>query len=190
MSDDIADSGGLHAQAIGDLLKRPGPGDRLRDWAQTVAGPAIGGRLIVGSIVWAKAMGRPQTAKMCDGFEIRIWNESSWLDYLSGRYHDLTATFAPTSWDATNDGGLLHRVNFMLSSNISGHQIVEVKFVGTSEWVDVTAAESKKLRSLYPRIREINKVVGELLFVDAFEVISKPSGPSVADKVGQRVVKP
>lgn len=191
MPDDFSDSGiQLHAQAIGDFLARPGPGDRLREWAQTVAGPVVGGRLVVGSIVWAKAMGRPQTAKMCDGFAIGIWSKRSWLDYQSGRDVSLKATFFPTKSDATNDGGPLHRVIFMLSSEISGPQVVEVKFAGPKEWVDATAAESKRLRNLKPHVREIDKSVGEPLFVDPFEVVSKPIGPSVSDPVGQRVVKP
>ena len=174
----------LTPSKIDSLLRSERPTDALREWSMDTVRTTIAARkVLVGSIIWEKALGRPDAPSLSDGFEIALWTQRSWHDLQTQRDASLKPSFFPVKWEAPDEGDS-HRVNFMLSSDISGPHVLEVGFVSEIDWINVAPANEFRIRKLKPISKRIDKNPQELLFVEPFEVASIPRAPFAGDISG------
>lgn len=157
-------------QHFGTLISGP------RTTAQIVAA-GVGDDFMFGSIIWEKSLGRPQSPRMADGFDILLNYKTVVLigDGFGGPAHEVSLdTPLPVTgkWDA-DDGGSQHRVYFVFGGLA----------VGRNYTVDVTLASGVRwprgqltgpwILDIEPDRRAFRKDTTPA-WLEPFEVIASP----------------
>ena len=98
------------------LFKGPISAGRFREWVRNDSAGLGFKTYAFGEIFWDKAIGRPQTASLSEGFTIEAWHDEKFLAGQIGGAAAWTTVRAPhyPSWWDGHDDDKFWRVSFMV----------------------------------------------------------------------------
>lgn len=114
----------VSADSLGQLLDGVLSADRFKKWRASIVGGSakILGRYAFGEIFWKKALGRPNTANLSDGFEIDAKHFEVFSNYAPGGVVypvSFDLPYFASWWDGKDDDDHW-RISFMVPNMIAG----------------------------------------------------------------------
>ena len=113
--------------AVGKLFSGALSSNCFEKWRAGLIGDLaeILDRYAFGEIFWRKALGRPHTPSLSEGFEIEAWHDEWVLVGTPGgaaHWQVLQAPYSPSWWDGQSDDEYW-RVSFLVPNLVQGHSI-------------------------------------------------------------------
>lgn len=160
--------------SLGDILSKAAANqERLKLWSATHA-PGIATHLVFGSIVWKKALGRPSSQKMSDGFTVSLTNIDVVIDYQQKIEIPLHAQFpVDQKWDDSDEDNYL--VHFLHDMPHGQTLTVMVRMADGVGWQDSSGAPSSEHLIVSPSHRSYgnSKAASQIPnLIDPFWVIT------------------